>query len=66
MKYEIPDELVKKILQNAKCKVRCFEEDFGAIDFSGGNFDDAWGGGFQDGEVSLSQELEEYLLKPVE
>ena len=66
MKYEIPEDLVQRILRNAKREVLCEQEDFCANDYAGGNFDDAWDGGFRDGDASLSQDLAEYLSKPVE
>ena len=39
----------------------CYEEDFNASDFSGGNFDDAWQGGFNDGVTAFANELSELI-----
>jgi hypothetical protein len=33
------------------------EEDFNPMEMSGGNFDDAYSGGFSDGEASLAAEI---------
>ena len=41
----------------AKRKCWCDQEDFSACDYSGGNFDDAYSGGFEDGTATLAQEL---------
>lgn len=41
--------------------VRCYEEDFNASDFSGGNSDDAWQGGFDDGITAFANELAELI-----
>lgn len=65
MKFEIPKELVDRILENAKREISRDVDGFNAYDYSGGNFDDAWEGGFNDGEISLSQELEEFLSNPL-
>lgn len=33
------------------------EDDFSAMDYAGGNFDDAYNGGVDDGETQLAREL---------
>lgn len=53
MKQETLDTLLKL----AKQTVRRYEDDFMADDYAGGNIDDAWEGGMEDGERSLAQDI---------
>lgn len=50
-------ETLNKLLELAKKTVRRYEEDFEANDYAGGNIDDAWDSGMEDGERSLAQEI---------
>ena len=52
------DEL--KVFLQAKAARKCWcddTEDFNPCDYSGGNFDDAYYGGQEDGEALLAREL---------
>ena len=49
---------LKKILEElSKKNCALDDEDFNVMDWSGGNFDDAWQLGFNDGQISLAREL---------
>lgn len=54
----ILDAILKLVNENTG-DVCCYEEDFDPMDLSGGNFDDAWEGGFRDGRKALANELKE-------
>lgn len=58
---QLTNEQVNKILDIVlNCEdeeIRCYEEDFVADDFAGGNIDDAWSGGFDDGYNALAHEI---------
>lgn len=54
-------ELIAKLKKLAKNKIRCENEEFTAIDWFGGNFDDAYNGGLDDGQVMLAQEILEEI-----
>lgn len=59
------EELINKIKQITdanKGDVRCFDEDFNPDDYAGGNIDDAWQGGFDDGCSYVSNEILELIL----
>ncbi len=58
------EELIKKINFWAKKKARSDNENFDPIDHSGGNFNDAFDMGVDDGMIFLARELKE-LLKEV-
>jgi hypothetical protein len=61
------------VIQQAELKAKleklstrkCWQDnpDFSACDYSGGNFDDAYSGGFDDGTASLAKELLETYFK---
>jgi hypothetical protein len=56
------DALVAKIVEISKKKAISDSEDFNAYDWFGGNFDDAYSGGAEDGEVFLARALlHEYI-----
>ena len=50
-------ETLNKLIELAKKTVRRYEDDFMADDYAGGNFDDAWDKGMEDGETALAQEI---------
>lgn len=52
---------IKNIVESNKGDVRCFDEDFMANDIAGGNIDDAWQGGFNDGCSYVANELAELI-----
>lgn len=45
------------LLSLAKQPIRRWQDDFMADDYAGGNIDDAWDGGMEDGERSLAQDI---------
>jgi hypothetical protein len=55
------DELIRRLTMLSKRSLWCLQEDFDAQSFSGGNFDDAYEGGYADGEASLAQEILETI-----
>lgn len=54
-------KLMNKLRGLAKKEIFSDDEEFIAYEFFGGNFDDAYYGGFQDGQVSLAKEILEEL-----
>lgn len=54
----ILDAILELVNENTG-DVYCYEEDFDPMNFSGGNFDDAWEGGFRDGRKAFANELKE-------
>ena len=52
---------IKELVNENIGDVYFYEEDFNALDFSGGNFDDAWQGGFDDGVTAFANELAELI-----
>jgi hypothetical protein len=54
-------EFISELKKLAKKTVRCEQEDFAADDWFGGNFDDAYNGGIEDGEVMLAQRVLEEI-----
>ncbi len=51
------EKLIEKLKTLAAKKAACEHEDFSIYDYSGGNFDDAYRIGCQDGEIGLAQEI---------
>lgn len=54
-------ELILLLQTAAKRKTWDEAEDFNPCDFSGGNFDDAYFGGTEDGETHLARMVLEFL-----
>lgn len=50
-------KLLEKIQKIAEMTCQSDEEDFNAYDYSGGNFDDAFWNGVDDGKVKLAREI---------
>jgi len=59
-------ETVEKLKSIAKGEIHRYEEDFCAMDWSGGNFDDAWDGGMRDGQAEIAQMILEMEGIPYE
>ncbi len=55
------DEVKVMLEELAKRKCWCDNDDFSADDYSGDNFDDAYSGGYDDGESKLAQKILEML-----
>lgn len=56
------DKKIKKILKETASRGVCYEDDdFNPMDQFGGNMDDAYWGGCQDGRVELARELLKYV-----
>lgn len=53
----IPQALIGKLIKLAKRETQWGSEEFCAMDSAGGNFDDAWQGGIDDGESFLAHEI---------
>lgn len=53
--------LIKEIKQKAEQEAKFDNEGFNAYDWSGGNFDDAYSIGIEDGEVSICRRLLKYI-----
>jgi len=56
-------ELKERLEKLSKRKCWFDDPEFNAMDMSGGNFDDAYTGGFNDGEASLATEILLLLTK---
>ena len=54
-------EMIARLRDLAKRKCWCDNEEFIAEDWAGGNFDDAYSGGVDDGYAMLAQEILESL-----
>lgn len=50
-------ETIEKLKKLAQRATSITEEDFNAYDSSGGNYDDAWAYGMDDGETLLAQKI---------
>ena len=50
-------KLRAKLVDLAKKKCWCDDEDFMVDDYAGGNIDDAYSGGIEDGEILLARKL---------
>lgn len=49
---------LKELLEDiAKCETWTDDEDFNPYDFSGGNYDDAYWSGRNDGRIAVAREL---------
>lgn len=57
----ISQEFLVKLLKQAERRMWTESEGFNPCDFSGGNYDDAYYGGTDDGETSLAREVLEQL-----
>ena len=55
------EKLKLKLQELAKRTCWNDNEDFNAMDYSGGNFDDAYYGGEKDGQTELAREILEML-----
>jgi len=55
--YNISEEFVAKLKKLAGRECWCDDMNFSAFDYCGGNFDDAYYGGADDGESLLSKEV---------
>lgn len=51
---QVTPEFIAKLKELAKRECWYEAEEFNAMDFSGGNFDDAYEGGYADGEADLA------------
>ena len=57
MKNQLSDKMMERLTKLAAKKCSSDKEDFNAYEYSGGNFDDAWSNGRDEGEVWLAQEI---------
>lgn len=57
MNIIITEEFKKRLLKLAKKKARCDKEDFMVDDYAGGNIDDAYSIGADDGEILMAREI---------
>ncbi len=53
---EILNEVLR-IVKDLSGDVRCYDEDFNPDDYAGGNIDDAWDGGFNDGVSGTANDI---------
>jgi hypothetical protein len=53
----IMEKLIEKLTLLANRKCWCEDRDFCPCDYSGGNFDDAYWGGHEDGQAQLANEI---------
>ncbi len=51
------DKIKQRLIKLANLQTKSDEEDFSAYDYSGGNFDDAFSIGMEDGERFLAWEI---------
>ncbi len=51
------EELIEKLKTLAKKECWSDDDEFEAYSYSGGNFDDAYSGGYRDGEIDLAREI---------
>ena len=51
------EKLIDSLIVLAKKKAWFDNEDFSACDYSGGNYDDAYSGGSNDGEIGLARSI---------
>ena len=56
-------EKIKQLCEGLAGEVTCFTEDFCPNDYAGGNFDDAWSGGMNDGVTHLANQILELIAK---
>ena len=54
-------EMIEKLKKLAATEAACDDEDFNPYDVSGGNFDDAYYAGSNDGEILLARSILEDL-----
>jgi hypothetical protein len=57
------EDLIEKLKKLAERECWRDEEDFNPYEYSGGNFDDAYYGGFEDGEACLAKMVLEAIDK---
>lgn len=57
------EELIKELKKLAERECWGDEEDFNPDDFSGGNYDDAYQGGYDDGQSKLASRILDILNK---
>lgn len=55
--YNISEEFVARLKKIAKRECWSDDPNFSPADYCGGNFDDAYYGGAEDGEALLAQEI---------
>jgi hypothetical protein len=55
------DEVIKLLKTNAERRLALNTSDFNPYDWSGGNFDDAWYSGADDGRCDLAREILDML-----
>lgn len=53
----LTNELIQSLIKTAKLCTSASEEDFNVYDSSGGNFDDAYQIGIDDGEIYLARHI---------
>lgn len=51
------EELKKQLIEIAKQRCPYDDEDFNAYDYCGGNYDDAWSGGVECGQIIFARQL---------
>jgi hypothetical protein len=59
--HTLTTEQIEQLQSTAKIKMASEDEDFEPCDFSGGNFDDAYYMGVQDGEIEMARKMLDYL-----
>jgi hypothetical protein len=57
------DELIAEVEKKAEGDAWCDDEEFMPDDYAGGNIDDAYNGGVNDGEIIAAREFLELLRK---
>ena len=63
MQVELPDEFVAKIRKMAKKDMDWEDDDFEVHSYCGGNVDDAYQRGEEQGELSMAREIAAFLPK---
>lgn len=53
----LSNEMIQKLKKLAETEAACDDEEFNPYDVSGGNFDDAYYAGSNDGEILLARQI---------
>lgn len=54
---DFPQEIIDQLIKLAQQTAKYDDDDFNAYDYSGGNIDDAYGIGQDDGKISLARQI---------
>lgn len=63
MQVDLPDDFVARIRKLAAQNLRTDDEEFEVHSWSGGNVDDAFSMGVDEGEIGLAQDIAAYFPK---